>query len=86
MPITDPMARLDTLTTVMERASTRRAVLSNPWKTLTKDADIERPADPDDPFNLLVDSLAEMSFEELGLIGRFGKGIRGVLGPAELLF
>ena len=85
MPITHPMARLDRLTTVMERASTRRAFVSDPWRTL-EEVDIERPNDPDDPFNLLVDSLADMSFEELGLIGRFGEGIRGVLGPVELLF
>ncbi len=85
MPLTDPFGRLDRITTVMERASTRRAFLTDPWKTLVE-ADIERPTDPDDPFNLLVDSLAEMSFEELGLIGRFGEGIHAVLGPAELLF
>ena len=85
MPISDPMGRLDRLTTVMERASTRRAFLSDPWLALTQ-AGIERPTDADDPFNVLVDSLAEMSFEELGLIGRFGEGIRGVLGPVELLF
>ncbi len=85
MPITDPMGRLDRLTTVMERASTRRAFVSDPWRTLAE-VDIERPTDPDDPFNLLVDSLAEMSFEELGVIGRFGEGIRGVMGPVELLF
>ena len=85
MPITDPMGRLDRLTTVMERASTRRAFVSDPWRTLAE-VDIERSTDPDDPFNLLVDSLAEMSFEELGVIGRFGEGIRGVMGPVELLF
>jgi len=45
-----------------------------------------RPSDPDDPFARLVDSLADMSYEELTLIGRFGLGIRDVLGPLELLF
>lgn len=85
MAITDPMGRLDRLSTVMENASSRRAFLSDPWKALVE-ADIDRPTDPDDPFCDLVDSLAEMSFDELGLIGRFGDGIRGVLGPVDLLF
>lgn len=79
------MATLDSITSVMESASTRRAFLSDPWKAL-REVGIERPADPDDPFHVLVDSLAEMSFEELSVIGRFGDGIRGVLGPVELLF
>ena len=86
MGATEPMDRLDRLSTVMEKASTRRAFLSDPWKTLEEGAQIERPQDPDDPFNMLVDTLAEMSFEELTLIGRFGSGIHAVLGPAELLF
>lgn len=84
MESTDPMALLDTLSVVMEKASTRRAFLSDPWETLGE-AGINRPA-PNDPFYALVDTLAEMSFEELTLIGRFGTGIRGVLGPARLLF
>ena len=85
MGATDPMTRLDRLSTVMEKASTRRAFLSDPWKTL-EEADIERPQDSDDTFNALVDTLAEMSFEELTLIGRFGSGIHAVLGPVDLLF
>lgn len=84
MESSDLMARLDSLSSVMENASTRRAFLSNPWEAL-KEVGIERP-DPEDPFHVLVDSLAEMSFEELSVIGRFGDGIRGVLGPVELLF
>lgn len=79
------MATLDSISSVMENASTRRAFLSDPWEALRK-VGIERPLDPDDPFHVLVDSLAEMSFEELSVIGRFGDGIRGVLGPVELLF
>ena len=81
----DPMALLDSLSDVMEKASTRRAFLSNPWATLKHEANIDPPA-PNEPFYALVNTLAEMSFEELTLIGRFGTGIRGVLGPARLLF
>ncbi len=81
----DPFYSLDRLTTVMEKGANRRAFLSDPWKTLAV-AGIEQPADPEDPFSRLVDTLAEMSFEELTLIGRFGDGIRETIGPSELLF
>lgn len=85
METTDPLGRLDMLSSVLERGSTRRAFHSDPWKTLTE-VGLVRPSDPDDPFARLVDSLADMSYEELTLIGRFGLGIRDVLGPLELLF
>jgi hypothetical protein len=76
---------LDRLATVMEKGATRRAFLSDPWKTLAV-AGIEQPADPEDPFSRLVDTLAEMSFEELTLIGRFGEGIHETIGHLDLLF
>ena len=81
---TDPMGKLDLLSTVLEKATTRRTFLSDPWKTLNE-AGIERSPDAQE-FNALVETLAGMSFEELTLIGRFGEGIHSVLGPARMLF
>ena len=85
MPITDAMAKLDRLSSVLEKGATRRAFHTNPWKALTE-ADIARDPNENDSFNVLVDTLAEMSFEELSVVGRFGDGIRGVIGPLELVF
>ncbi len=85
MANTDPMGKLDLLSSVLEKGATRRAFHSDPWKTLAE-VGIDRPADLNDPFHALVDALAEMSFEELSVVGRFGDGIRQMIGPLELLF
>jgi len=85
VPITDPLERLYRLSTVLEEGSTRLAFLNDPWEALGE-ADIVRPMNIDDPFSVLVETLAEMSSEELAVIGRFGDGVKNVLEPSGLLF
>ena len=72
---------LDRLTRIIEQPSTRRAFLADPWGTL----DMDEPA-TGDPRHVIVDTLADMSFEELRLVARFGFGIHGVLGEIEMIF
>lgn len=76
MSNTDPdpdLAALATLLQMLEHASFRRAFVSNPQAALTQH-------DVGGVGQHLLNVLAELSYEELSLIGHVGSELRAMLG------